>query len=289
VNRSTQAIIAHYVEQLDLSGDVLEIGGHSLRQSALDLFPAPRFRYHDLNKKANDIPGTIVADITNCREQIPDDTFDLVVSSAVFEHIDRPWLAAQEIGRILKPGGIAITHTVWSWRNHPCPIDYWRFSPECLEFLFGDLDLLEKGYDLSRRRQNSMGILRDGSDSVPLDQFGGWRENWAVYSVHRKGPGAGVIQFKNSDHPLARYMRADTQGIPTNPKLTGKKPPAVTAGRPASAAAVKTLTRRVIRLEKRISELSARVGALTEPSHPAAGLSRRVGERLKHLVAPKRH
>ena len=39
-----------------------------------------------------------------------------------------PWLAAAEIARILKPGGLAITHTLFSWRNHPCPIDYWRFS-----------------------------------------------------------------------------------------------------------------------------------------------------------------
>ncbi len=289
MNKSTKAIISHYVDQLDLSGDVLEVGAYSLIQSGMDLFPEPRFSYHGLNLEQTEVPDTIVANITNCRDQIPDDTFDLVVSSDVFEHIDRPWMAAQEIGRILKPSGVAVTRTVWSWRNHPCPIDYWRFSPECLEFLFSDLNLLEKGYDLSLRRQNSMGLMPSGADSVPLDEFGGWRENWAVYCVHRKGPGNGVIQFKNSDHPLATYMRADTQGTPTNPRFTGKKAPATTAGRPASAAAVKRLTRRVIRLDDSINELSARVAALTDSSAPAARLSRRVGQRLKRLGAPTSH
>jgi SAM-dependent methyltransferase len=85
---------------------VLEIGGHTLSNCAADLFGEPRFRYHDLRLVASDIPNTIIADITGCADVIPDDSFDVVFSSDVFEHIDRPWLAAQEITRILRPGGI---------------------------------------------------------------------------------------------------------------------------------------------------------------------------------------
>ena len=149
----------HYIDTLDLHGDVLEIGGHRLSNCAIGLFEEPRFRYHDLNLVASDIPNTIIADITGCADVIPDASFDVVFSSDVFEHIDRPWLAAQEIARILRPGGIAITHTLFSWRNHPCPIDYWRYSAECLEFLFADLTCLEKGYDLSQRRVDQPGFL----------------------------------------------------------------------------------------------------------------------------------
>ena len=173
-----------------------------------------------MNLKASDIPNTIIADITDCRDTIPDESFDLVLSSDVFEHIDRPWLAAAEIGRILKPGGLAITHTLFAWRNHPCPIDYWRYSPECLEFLFADLECLEKGYDLSQRRMNQPGFWPSGKDSVPIDHLGGWREHWSVYIVSRKGSGPPVARFKDSDHPLAVHLRQDTQGVVTNPKLT---------------------------------------------------------------------
>jgi SAM-dependent methyltransferase len=129
----TKALIGHYVDHSGLTGRVLEIGGRDGADSATALFPAPRFSYANLDAAPSDIPHTIVADITDCRATIPDASFDLVVSSDVFEHIDRPWLAAAEIARILKPGGLAITHTLFSWRNHPCPIDYWRFSKECLE------------------------------------------------------------------------------------------------------------------------------------------------------------
>ena len=135
----------------------------------------------------SDIPNTIIADITGCADVIPDESFDIVFSSDVFEHIDRPWLAAQEIARILRPGGIAITHTLFSWRNHPCPIDYWRYSAECLEFLFADLTCLEKGYDLSQRRVDEPGFWAGGEDSVPVDHLGGWREHWSVYCVTGEG------------------------------------------------------------------------------------------------------
>jgi SAM-dependent methyltransferase len=169
VRNTTRALTRHYTDHLDLHGDVLEIGGHRLAKCAIGLFPEPRFRYHDLNLVTSDIPNTIIGDITGCADVIEDESFDIVFSSDVFEHIDRPWLAAQEITRILKPGGIAVTHTLFSWRNHPCPIDYWRYSAECLEFLFSDLTCLEKGYDLSQRRVDEPGFWASGEDSVPLD------------------------------------------------------------------------------------------------------------------------
>jgi len=165
VRNTTRAITRHYIDQLDLRGDVLEIGGHRLAKCAIGLFPEPRFRYHDLDLAVSDIPNTIIADITGCADVVPNASFDVVFSSDVFEHIDRPWLAAAEIARILKPGGLAITHTLFSWRNHPCPIDYWRYSPDCLEFLFADLSCLEKGYDLSQRRVDEPGFWSSGEDS----------------------------------------------------------------------------------------------------------------------------
>ena len=90
---TTKALIRHYVEQLDLSGKVLEIGG-KLAHYAIEVFPEPRFAYHGLNLEASDVPNTITADITDCRDSIPDESFDIVLSSDVFEHINRPWLAA---------------------------------------------------------------------------------------------------------------------------------------------------------------------------------------------------
>ena len=273
---TTKALIGHYVDQLDLSGRVLEIGGHRLAQCAIDLFPQPRFDYHDLNLEASDIPNTIIADITDCRDTIPDESFDIVMSSDVFEHIDRPWLAAAEIGRILKPGGLAITHTLFAWRNHPCPIDYWRYSPECLEFLFADLECLEKGYDLSERRNDQPGFWPSGQDSVPVDHFGGWREHWSVYNVSRKGSGPPVARFKDSDHPLAVYLRQDTQGVVTNPKFVrtaGTAAARPAGGSPAGPGRDHRHLDRLIGLEKLVED---RIGQLDAIDTRSRRLERRI-------------
>lgn len=221
---TTKATLDHYLEHLALSGEVLEVGGFTLNKCAIDSFPAPRFRYTGCDLAVGDVPNSIVADITDCKDTIPDESFDVVLSCDVFEHIDRPWLAASEIARILRPGGIVLTRTVWAWRNHPCPIDYWRFSPECLDFLFSPLECLEKGYDLSERRTDYPGFWANGGDSVPVDEFGGFRENWAVYSVHRKGSGPAVPKFKDTNHKLAIHLRQDTQGTVTNRQLLGLEP-----------------------------------------------------------------
>ena len=256
---TTKALIGHYVDHIGVAGRVLEVGGRRLSQCAVELFPEPRFTYHDLDLEASDIPNTIVADITDCRDAIPDESFDIVLSSDVFEHIDRPWLAAAEIARILKPGGLAITHTLFSWRNHPCPIDYWRFSKECLEFLFADLECLETGYDLSQRRLDQPGFWPSGADSVPVDQLGDWREHWSVYHVGRKGSGPAVPRFKTSDHPLAGYLRMDTQGTVTNPRLRGAPQPPVVDPISALRPELADMVDRLEGLEKLILDRSAQL------------------------------
>src|SRR5690606_1930547 len=115
------------------SGNVLEIGAR--KRPRLDVFPSPDWEYSvmDIADTTAEVP-VVIGDITACPE-IPDESFDVVVSVDVFEHINRPWLAASEIARILRPGGISYTSTLFSWRYHPVPIDYWRYTPDCLEFL----------------------------------------------------------------------------------------------------------------------------------------------------------
>lgn len=52
-------------------------------------------------------------------QTFPDDSFDLVISQAVFEHIFRPDLAIKEIARTLKPGGYYIMTVPWGSPDDP--------------------------------------------------------------------------------------------------------------------------------------------------------------------------
>ena len=161
------------------SGRVLEVGGRLHPHGELFV----NFEYLNLDLEETG-PGVIRGDITDCPE-LPDGGFDAIVSVDVFEHITRPWLAAQEITRLLRPGGFTYHSTLWSWRYHPCPVDYWRFSPDALRFLFRDLNLVGCDFDTVERRRNLLGT---GRHRVEPDAFGGWRENWRVFYAGVKPP-----------------------------------------------------------------------------------------------------
>jgi hypothetical protein len=77
-----------------------------------------------------------------------DDKFDLIFSSAVFEHLHMPWIAAYEIQKLLKVGGHVFTETHFSMSSHERPWNFFQFSDMGLRALFNDsmgFDLIESG------------------------------------------------------------------------------------------------------------------------------------------------
>ena len=76
----------------------------------------------------------------------PDQAFDVVYSHQVLEHLPRPWLAAQELVRVLKPGGLGL-HTTCAFNPRHGPPDfndYYRFLPDGLGEIFGGVEILVK-------------------------------------------------------------------------------------------------------------------------------------------------
>ena len=75
-----------------------------------------------------------------------DNQFNLVYSNQVLEHIPKPWLAARELVRVLKPGGIGI-HTTCAFNPlHGPPVfqDFYRFFPDGLAELFSGVKVFVK-------------------------------------------------------------------------------------------------------------------------------------------------
>jgi hypothetical protein len=73
-----------------------------------------------------------------------DEKFDLIFSSAVFEHLHMPWIVAEEITKILKIGGCVFTETHFSFASHERPWHFFQFSDMALRALFSDA----MGYEL---------------------------------------------------------------------------------------------------------------------------------------------
>lgn len=75
-----------------------------------------------------------------------DDTFDAVVTDQVLEHIEgNPQRAIDESVRVLKPGGLVVHTTCFMNPVHRHPVDFWRFTPECLEWLLRDCEVVTTG------------------------------------------------------------------------------------------------------------------------------------------------
>lgn len=74
--------------------------------------------------------------------------FDLIFSSAVFEHLHMPWVAAIEIQKLLKVGGYVFIETHFSFSSHERPWHFFQFSDMGLRALFNEalgFDLIESG------------------------------------------------------------------------------------------------------------------------------------------------
>jgi SAM-dependent methyltransferase len=66
---------------------------------------------------------------------VESDTYDIVLSGQVIEHVGKVWEWVRELKRVLKPNGVIITINPVSWPYHEAPIDCWRIFPEGIKSL----------------------------------------------------------------------------------------------------------------------------------------------------------
>lgn len=79
-------------------------------------------------------------DVRGVGEKLPfaDNSFDAVFSIAVLEHVKDPWACANEILRVLKPGGDLMCCVPFLQPLHGYPHHYYNMSGQGLQNLFGD-------------------------------------------------------------------------------------------------------------------------------------------------------
>lgn len=66
----------------------------------------------------------------------PGERFDLIYSSACFEHFAMPWIVAPEIAKMLNVNGIVFIETHFSFCSHERPWNFFQFSDMGLRVLF---------------------------------------------------------------------------------------------------------------------------------------------------------
>ena len=116
------------LQALDPLAMVLEIGGGNRRRRN------PRH----INVEYAPFRGTdLVADV----HQLPfrSNSFDAVVSQAVFEHLAQPFDAAAELMRVLKPGGLMVCEVAFLQPLHGVPFHYFNMTLDGVAELFPGL------------------------------------------------------------------------------------------------------------------------------------------------------
>ena len=126
---------------------VLEIGARNVTWARF------RERFSDADYVGFDVldgPNVdVVGDAHRLTSYFADsEPFDLIFSSAVFEHLYMPWIVAQEIQKLLKVGGHVFVETHFSFSAHERPWNFFQFSDMGLRALFNPalgFDLVAKG------------------------------------------------------------------------------------------------------------------------------------------------
>lgn len=80
----------------------------------------------------------LVADVHCLSKFVGTESFNVIISCSSFEHFKYPHLAAHEVMKTLKIGGLLFIQTHQSYPLHAAPFDYFRFSKEALSGLFGN-------------------------------------------------------------------------------------------------------------------------------------------------------
>lgn len=106
---------------------IAEIGSQNVNGSLREIFPDAA-SYVGLDFCEGNGVDIILTD--PYRLPFPDGSFDIVLSSSVFEHSEFFWLLFCEAMRVLKPDGLFYMNAPSNGSFHRFPVDCWRFFPD---------------------------------------------------------------------------------------------------------------------------------------------------------------
>jgi SAM-dependent methyltransferase len=127
------------------------------------LFPGKQYIKQDMQNF--DPPCIdIICDISDMKP-ISDESIGLTLNLESLEHIPYPQKAVDEIHRVLRPNGLLILTTVMHFKIHPCPKDYWRFTPDGIALLLHRFKILDCTLEGSFKRPKGIWVTAQKTDS----------------------------------------------------------------------------------------------------------------------------
>lgn len=126
----------HLVEICNKSGmRVLEVGSREVTGKSEMRRRFNKAQYTGFDFYAGDNVD-VVGDAHKLSHYFDGQQFDLVFSSACFEHFAMPWVVATEMAKVLRVGGHVFVETHFSFASHERPWHFFQFSDMALRVLF---------------------------------------------------------------------------------------------------------------------------------------------------------
>src|SRR2546428_3860852 len=157
---------------------VLEVGSRdingSLRPIIESLAPS---EYVGVDAEAG--PGVdLVGKVEGIADRFGEDSFDLVISTEMLEHV-RDWrIAVSNMKRVCRGNGVIILTTrSIGFQYHGYPYDFWRYEPGDVQAIFSDMEILS----LERDRAKEPGVF--AKIRKPTEFFECDLSSQALYSI----------------------------------------------------------------------------------------------------------
>jgi len=119
-----------------------DVGSYDVNGTYRAIFASePRWTYVGMDMAA----GNNVDIVLNGEDDwnnVPEASFDVVISGQTMEHTRRPWIFARQLARLGKRGALFCVIAPFTWPYHCHPIDCWRVFPDGMRAVLEDAGLL---------------------------------------------------------------------------------------------------------------------------------------------------
>ena len=111
---------------------ILDVGSYDINGNYKGIFQYPGWSYLGVDIVAGNNVDKVIEPY---KWDIPDASYDVVLSGQCLEHVEMPWLWIKEAERVLKPGGLIMLTAPWQFCIHQFPVDCWRILPDGMKVL----------------------------------------------------------------------------------------------------------------------------------------------------------
>lgn len=155
----------------------------------------------------------VVVDASGLVDRFGAESFDVVITTEMLEHI-RDWqTVVSNLKRVVRPGGLLLVTTrSIGFPYHGYPYDFWRYEPEDMRAIFADFEI-----EALERDSDAPGIFMLARKPTTFAEN---RAALALYSIVAKGRKTSISTFDIIWFRLGRSIRS---GASTATKQTARR------------------------------------------------------------------